>query len=67
MEEETIEDVKAAYALLHRDMSALRVKADALAAALNRMLGKAYKQNWNDNYPDELAQAEAAIANYTEA
>ena len=67
MEDETIEDVKAAYGLLFRDMAALRVKADALAAALNRMLGKAYKQNWNDNYPDELAQARAAIANYTGA
>jgi hypothetical protein len=33
-----------------------------LFMALIRLLGKCYKQNWNDNYPDELAQAEAAIA-----
>ena len=32
-----------------------------LESALKAMLHKAYKQNWNDNYPDEVAQAEAAI------
>lgn len=38
MEDETIEDVRAAYALLHRDMAALRVKADALNEALGELL-----------------------------
>ena len=33
-----------------------------LLEALERVLHKAYKQNWNDNYPEELALAEAAIA-----
>lgn len=36
--------------------------APELLAALERMLSKAYKQNWNDNYPEELEQAESAIA-----
>jgi hypothetical protein len=39
----------------------LMASAPELLAALERMLGKAYKQNWNDMYPDELAQAEAAV------
>jgi len=30
--------------------------------ALKAMLGKAYKQNWNDQYPDQVALAEAALA-----
>lgn len=34
----------------------------ALLVALEAVLGKAYKQNWNDQYPEVLAQAEAAIA-----
>lgn len=33
----------------------------ALLVALEAMLGKAYKQNWNDQYADVLAQAEAAV------
>lgn len=36
--------------------------APDLYSALEVMLGKAYKQNWNDNYPEELEQAQAAIA-----
>jgi len=35
--------------------------APDLLKALERIMGKAYKQNWNDNYPEEVAQAEAAI------
>lgn len=31
-------------------------------AALKRLLHKAYKQNWQDNYPSEVERAEAAIA-----
>ena len=31
-------------------------------AALKRLLNKAYKQNWQDNYPVEVECAEAAIA-----
>lgn len=33
-----------------------------LLAALKRLLHKAYKQNWQDNYPSEVECAEAAIA-----
>ena len=52
------------------DEQKARKRADAilvaaapdLLEALERMIGKAYKQNWNDNYPEELGQAEAAIA-----
>ena len=36
--------------------------APDLLGALETMLGKAYKQNWNDGYPEILDQAEAAIA-----
>jgi len=32
-----------------------------LLEALEAMLGKAYKQNWNDNYPDQVAQAQSAV------
>lgn len=80
MEEETIEDVKAAYALLHRDMAALRVKADALKDALDLM---EEAQAYIDGLPmfqtthatetarfkllDARLAARAAIANYTGA
>lgn len=37
------------------------IKAD-LISALQALLGKAYKQNFNDSYPEILAECEAAIA-----
>lgn len=36
--------------------------APDLLEALQAMLNKAYKQNWNDQYPDELSKAQAAIS-----
>lgn len=30
--------------------------------ALQAMLNKAYKQNWNDHYPDEVSKALSAIS-----
>lgn len=30
--------------------------------ALQAMLNKAYKQNWNDHYPDEVSKAQSAIS-----
>lgn len=36
--------------------------APQLLAALDQLLAKAYKQNWNDHYPELLAAAEAAVA-----
>lgn len=39
----------------------LRAVAHQLYAALADLLGKAYKQNWNDAYPDQVARAEVAI------
>lgn len=36
--------------------------APAMHAALTVMVAKARKQNWNDSYPEELAQAVAALA-----
>jgi len=33
-----------------------------LLEALDLLLGKAYKQNFNDSYPEILAKAEAALA-----
>ena len=35
--------------------------APDLLEALESMIAKAYKQNWNDNYPEQIALAEAAI------
>lgn len=66
MDDETIEDVKAAYALLYRDMAALRVKADALKDALERMCDE---QDSNEGYTTcgTYDSARTAIANYTGA
>ncbi|HHN5906570.1 TPA: hypothetical protein ACRRD7_000603 [Enterobacter hormaechei] len=36
--------------------------ASDLLEALQEMLNKAYKQNWNDQYPDEVSKAQAAIS-----
>lgn len=33
----------------------------AMFEALQAMLNKAYKQNWNDQYPDEVLRAQEAI------
>lgn len=36
--------------------------APQLLAALESMIGKAHKQNWNDQYPEVVEQAKKAIA-----
>lgn len=36
--------------------------APDLLEALQAMLRKAYKQNWNDQYPDEISKAQGAIS-----
>lgn len=36
--------------------------APDLLNALQAMLNKAYKQNWNEQYPDEVSKAQAAIS-----
>lgn len=36
--------------------------APELLEALHAMLNKAYKQNWNDQYPDEVEAAQNAIS-----
>ncbi|MEG5263278.1 hypothetical protein TRP66_03115 [Pseudomonas sp. JDS28PS106] len=36
--------------------------APQLLATLKEMLGKAYKQNWNDHYPELIEQAEKVVA-----
>ena len=35
--------------------------APELLEALQKIVSKAYKQNWNDAYPEELQSAQAAI------
>lgn len=35
--------------------------APELLEALQKMVSKAYKQNWNDAYPEEIQSAQAAI------
>lgn len=36
--------------------------APDLLEALKAMLSKAYKQNWNDQYPDEVSKSQEAIS-----
>lgn len=36
--------------------------APQMLKALEQILGKAYKQNWNDQYPELLAEVERVIA-----
>lgn len=40
--------------------------ADELADRLDSMLKKAYKQNWNDNYPEEVEASEELLAKHRE-
>ena len=64
MEDETIEDVKAAYGLLFRDMAALRVKADALCETLVDVM---FRHVPFSNKADYAERARTAIDNYTGA
>lgn len=45
-----------------KENAKLITAAPELLEALQAMLNKAYKQNWNDQYPDEVEAAQAAIA-----
>ena len=44
-----------------KDNGALIAAAPDLLEALQKMVSKAHKQNWNDAYPEELQSAQAAI------
>lgn len=41
--------------------ASLIAAAPELLEALQKMVSKAYKQNWNDAYPEEIQSAQAAI------
>ena len=45
----------------YRKASKVNDAAPELLEALQKMVSKAYKQNWNDAYPEELQSAQAAI------
>lgn len=40
----------------------LAAHAPQLLAELEKVMGKAYKQNWNDQYPELVAEVEAVIS-----
>lgn len=44
-----------------KDNANLIAAAPELLEALQKMLSKAYEQNWNDAYPEELKSAQSAI------
>jgi len=56
-----LDDVAATSYMAKQELAAMRAENQRMREALEGMINKAQKQNWDDNYPEQLAKARAAL------